>query len=89
MASMNISLPDDLKDFVDQQIQGGYSSASEFVRELIRNAQKQAARAKLETLLLGGLDSGPATPMTDEDWKALRTKAEERWAKGSDGERSP
>jgi len=88
MTSMNISLPDDLKDFVDQQIQAGYSSASEFVRELIRNAQKQAAREKLETLLLDGLDSGPATPMTDDDWKALRDSAETRWTERADGEKN-
>ena len=77
----------DLKDFVDQQIQAGYSSASEFVRELIRNAQRQAAKERLETLLLSGLDSGPATRMSDEDWKTLRERAETRWAKRADGER--
>jgi antitoxin ParD1/3/4 len=82
---MNISLPDDLKEFVDEQIRSGYSSASEYVRELIRNAQKEAARQQLEALLLEGLNSGPATPMTEEDWAMLRMKAKERWAKRADG----
>ncbi len=41
MTTMDISLPDALKAFVDEQItQGGYSSASEYMRELLRNAQK-------------------------------------------------
>jgi antitoxin ParD1/3/4 len=86
MTSMNISLPDELKEFVDQQLQAGYSSASEFVRELIRKAQKEANREKLEALLLGGLDSGSASPLTDEDWRTLREKAEQRWAKRADGQ---
>lgn len=88
MTTMNISLPDDLKEFVDRQIQGGYSSASEYIRELLRNAQKQAARENLESALLAGLDSGPATPLTDKDWKTLRNIAEKRWAKRADGKRA-
>ena len=44
MQSMNISLPDPLKQFVDGQIaQGRYSSASEYVRELIRADEKRKA----------------------------------------------
>lgn len=66
MTSMNISPPDDLKAFVDQQAQHGYSSASEFVRELIRNAQKQVAKEQLEALLLEGLDSGEPIEVTPE-----------------------
>ncbi len=42
MQSMNISLPDHLKQFVDRQIaHGRYSSASEYVRELIRADAKR------------------------------------------------
>ena len=41
MQTMNISLPDPLKDFVDAQISSGrYSSVSEYVRELIRQDEK-------------------------------------------------
>ena len=37
MSTMNISLPDSLKDFVDEQVaQRGYGTSSEYVRELIR-----------------------------------------------------
>ena len=78
MTSMNISLPDDLKAFVDQQVQRGYSSASEFVRELIRNAQKQAAKEQLEALLLEGLDSGEPIEVTPEFWQERRQELKRR-----------
>jgi hypothetical protein len=39
MATMNVSLPDDLKSFVDEQVAGRYSTSSEYVRELIRREQ--------------------------------------------------
>jgi antitoxin ParD1/3/4 len=59
MDSMNISLTSALKTFVDGHVaEGHYATASEYVRELIRNDAK--AKAKLETLLLEGLE-GEAT----------------------------
>jgi antitoxin ParD1/3/4 len=49
MTTMNVSLPDEMKAFVEEQVQrGGYSTASEYLRELIRDAQKQAAKERLE-----------------------------------------
>ena len=81
MTTMNISLPDEMKAFVEEQIkQGGYSTASEYLRDLIRDAQKRAAQDRLEELLLEGLDSGPATPMTKEDWQGLHRELETRRA---------
>jgi antitoxin ParD1/3/4 len=75
MQSMNISLPDPLKQFVDGQIaQGRYSSASEYVRELIRADEKRKAEEQLETLLLEGLRSEEAA-LTREDWQAIRQEA--------------
>ena len=81
MTTMNVSLPDEMKAFVEEQVQrGGYSTASEYLRELIRDAQKQAAEERLEKLLLEGLDSGPATPMTKKNWEDLRRELERRRA---------
>ena len=58
MQTMNISLPDPLKEFVDHQIADGrYSSASEYIRELIREDEKRKAEQRLEALLLEGLES--------------------------------
>lgn len=75
MQSMNISLPDPLKQFVDGQIaQGRYSSVSEYVRELIRADEKRKAEAELEAKLLDGL-SGAESELTASDWSAIREEA--------------
>jgi len=75
MQSMNISLPDQMKQFVERQIaQGRYSSASEYVRELIRADEKYKAEEQLEARLLEGLNSAESE-MTPEDWQAIRGSA--------------
>jgi antitoxin ParD1/3/4 len=72
MQTMNISLPDPMKDFVQEQVSiGGYSSASEYVRELVRIDQKRKAKENLETVLLDALKSAPET-VTPEWWAKLR-----------------
>lgn len=75
MQSMNISLPDPLKQFVDGQIaQGRYSSVSEYMRELIRADEKRKAEEHLEAKLLEGLNS-PESELTPADWSAIRKDA--------------
>ena len=72
MATMNVSLPDDLKSFVDKQVAGRYSTSSEYVRELIRREQD---KQKLRDLLMEGASSPPAGP-ADEAWfESLRQHA--------------
>jgi antitoxin ParD1/3/4 len=79
MDTMNIALPENMKVFVQQQVAvGGYSSVSEYVRDLIRSDQKEKARAALEVEILKGLSSGESTPMTNEDWRALREEVRRR-----------
>jgi antitoxin ParD1/3/4 len=80
MQSMNISLPEPLKLFVDGQIASGrYSSASEYIRGLIREDEKRQAEERLETLLLDGLQ-GEEAELTREDWSAIRKEARARVA---------
>jgi len=75
MQSMNISLPDPLKQFVDGQIaQGRYSSVSEYMRELIRADEKRKAEDLLEAKLLEGLNS-QESELTPADWSAIRKEA--------------
>lgn len=75
MQSMNISLPDPLKQFVDGQIaRGRYSSASEYVRELIRADERRKAEEQLEAKLLEGL-SGAESELTATDWSEIRKEA--------------
>lgn len=76
MTSMNISLPDEMRAFVEAEMgQEGYASASEYVRALIREAQKWRAKQELEAKLREALLSGPATPMTREDWDSIEGEA--------------
>lgn len=75
MKTMNISLPDPLKEFVDHQIADGrYSSVSEYIRELIRDDEKRKAGKRLETLLLEGLNS-QETELTLQDFDDVRKEA--------------
>ena len=72
MTTMNISLPDELKDFVDEQVKRGYGTSSEYVRELIRKDQDQL---RLRELLLAGAASPSAPPADATYFKRLRSRA--------------
>lgn len=74
MTSMNISLPFSMKEFIEKEVtREGYGTASEFVRELLREAKKRRDEEKLEKLLLEALDS-PASPMTKQDWEEIKER---------------
>ena len=75
MTSMNVSLPAELKQFAEAQTRRGYSTPSEYVRELIREDQKRKAKEKLDTLLLEGLNSGDSIPVDDKFWADLKQEA--------------
>ncbi len=82
MTSINISLPESMKEYVEAQVAGGgYSTASEYLRELIRADQKQKAEEKLEALLLEGLNSGEPVELTPTFWEDLRRELRERFSK--------
>ncbi len=67
---MNISLPDPMRVFVEEQVkQKGYSTVSEYIRHLIRQEQENLENKRLETLLLEGLDSGEKIEISDEWWE--------------------
>jgi len=73
METMNISLPEPMKQFIEEQVSsGGYSSVSEYIRALVREDQKQKAQERLEALLLEGLESGKPIDMADEEWDEIR-----------------
>lgn len=76
MGTMNISLPDSLKAFVDEQVsERGYGTSSEYVRELIRRDQD---RLRLRSLLLAGASSAPATPADEAYFQELRDRVRGR-----------
>lgn len=71
MTTMNVSLPDELKTFVDTQVNnGGYGSTSEYVRDLIRRAQD---RERLRSALLEGASS-PIAATADDYLDTLRAR---------------
>lgn len=76
MATMNISLPDDLRDFVDAQVrEHAYGSSSEYLRELIR---RQRDIERLRAALLEGMESGPAAPLPADHFDRMRDRAKAR-----------
>jgi antitoxin ParD1/3/4 len=82
MDTMNIALPESMKQYVQARVsEGGYSSVSEYIRELIRGDQKRKAEERIDALLLEGLDSGPPIPVTPEYWEEKKRKLTERLGK--------
>jgi antitoxin ParD1/3/4 len=76
MTTMNISLPEEMKAFIEAQMaQEGYASASEYLRFLIREDQRRRAKQELEAKLREAMESGPAVEMTREDWESIRREA--------------
>lgn len=75
--SMNVSLPDGLKEYVKERVaEGTYSTPSDFVRDLIRADMQRRGRQKLEQMLLEGIASGEAEEVTPEYLATLRSEAE-------------
>jgi antitoxin ParD1/3/4 len=79
MTTMNLSLPEPMMRFVEEEARrGGFGTVGDYVHSLIREAQVRAAKRELDTKLLEGIESGPATPMTGEDWDELERRVRER-----------
>jgi len=74
MATMNISVPDPMKDWVQAQIdEGKYASSSDYVRDLIRKDQQQRDKlAALQAAITLGIESGQAGEL---DIKSIKRKA--------------
>jgi antitoxin ParD1/3/4 len=78
-----------MKAFIEAEIaREGFASASEYLRALIREAQKRKAKQELEAKLLDGLQS-PAREMTDADWVLLRQRIVDRSPKAQRPGREP
>lgn len=76
MGTMNISLPDSMREFVDKQVSTrGYGTSSEYVRELIRRDQD---RQHLRELLLEGAASVPTAPVDADYFEGLRKQVRQR-----------
>ena len=77
MTTLNVSLRDTLRDFLEERVaQGGYPTASDYLRDLVQEDQRRKAQDRLDALLQEGLDRGPTTPMTTQDWDEIRREAQ-------------
>jgi antitoxin ParD1/3/4 len=74
MATMNISVPDPMKDWIQSQIATGtYADTSDYVRDLIRKDQEQhSQRAALQKAITEGLESGRSDQSFDAIIEAAR-----------------
>lgn len=81
MQTMTISLPSDMREYVDNRTQtGGFGNASEYVRDLIRRERDRRAQQLLEEQLINNLGS-PAIEWTPEVRERLLATVEDRIAK--------
>jgi len=70
MNTMNISLPESMRAFVEQRVTSGeFSTTSEYIRQLIREDQKRLTQERLESLLVEGLESGQGSELSDQWWE--------------------
>ncbi len=71
MATMNVSIPDSMKEWVERQAEEGrFSNSSDYIRALIRqDREQQQAIAILQAAIDEGLSSGPATPFDADAFK--------------------
>jgi antitoxin ParD1/3/4 len=82
MDALKISLPPALKNFVDEQLAAGnHKNPSDYITDLVLAERKRLAEQKLLKLMKEADESGPATPMTKQDWKDIRSRALARLAK--------
>lgn len=79
MTTVTISLPESLRDFVDNQVKKrGFGNVSEYFRTLIRDAQERESEKRLHELLLEGLESGEGREASPELWSEVRSDVAER-----------
>jgi antitoxin ParD1/3/4 len=91
MATMNISLPDEMKAYIEARAeQEGFGTVSEYLRSIIREQQRRdaalaTAHDRLRELVREALDEGPPEPVTEEDFAALRRAIREEADAASGG----
>lgn len=79
MATMNVSLPDAMKDWVEGRAETGrYSNSSDYVRDLIRRDQEREAKIKaMQTLIDEAIEGGESDLSVEEIFDSVRQRARE------------
>jgi antitoxin ParD1/3/4 len=74
-STVSVELPDPMRSFVDERVrQGPYADAADYLRDLVRRDREAQAANRLRELVQEGLDSGPATALTDTEVAAIRER---------------
>jgi len=74
--TMSFALPESMREYIDERVRTGqYGNTSEYLRDLIRQDQTAQADARLRALIVEGLESGPAQPLTRSRLASLRERA--------------
>jgi antitoxin ParD1/3/4 len=80
-ASLTVSLPRVMKDFIEAQVrEGTFSTPSEYIRSLIRADQDRVSLGSLEAFIRGGFRGRDLPQLDDEDWRAIQAFVVERTA---------
>ena len=75
MTSLSIDLPEPLKVFVEIEAQeSGYATASDYVRALIRDAERRKSDEAVESLLFEGLKPHDRGTMNDAEWESYQQR---------------
>ncbi len=73
MTIIPVQLPDDVRLFAENYAKNkGFATVNDFISSLV--AELRNRQSRLEENLLEGLESGPATAKTDEDWRQMRSR---------------
>ena len=79
---MNLSVPEKWRPFIRAKMKSGhYRSENELLDEALRLLKQRGSgqadeKVRIEALLIEGLDSGPSTPMTSDDWDEIEREGQ-------------
>ncbi len=76
MATMNISLPNQMKNWVEENVQSGrYANSSDYMRDLIRrDKDRGAALAQMQAMISEGIASGESGENLDDIWNRVKSR---------------
>ena len=85
MTTLQITLPEPLREFLERQVaEGGYPTASDYVQSLLREVQKRKAKQQVEAMLLDGLKSGEPIEVTAAYWEEKQRQLDQRHGKAAE-----
>lgn len=80
-APVKLELPEPMRAWVEAQARaGGYATINDYVCHVLEIEHQRQLRESIDEQLQAGIDSGPATPMTADDWQRIRQEGRRRAA---------